>query len=605
MSGADTATFPTDVDGLPDCAPTEVVRLADGDSYELRITPVAKTLGDRRVRMLGYNGQIPGPTLRVAQGSEVTVRVRNEVDYETTVHWHGLRLENRFDGVPHDTQAPIPIGGEFTYRLRFPDDGIYWYHPHVREDYGLEMGLYGNILVDPTDPWPPVNREVIATLDDVFIDGGRIGTFLVDHPTHTAMGRFGNEMLTSGSSDLHLDARPGDIVRFYLTNTANTRIMNVTIPGVRAKLIGGDSGRFEHEFVVPEVMLAPSERAVVDVAFDCPGDYALVHNTPDRSYRLGTITIAGEPASPSFIGQFETLHDNDELAAERARLDADGDWDREPDKTLLLDAKMPLLYGDAPATASTWTCPMHPDVMSSAPGSCPQCGMRLVAVEAATAWTCPMHPDVMSSEPGSCPQCGMRLVVAEAATTWTCPMHPDVMSSEPGSCPTCGMKLIPSAAAHDADTSGHSGGHAMGHDAGHADTPDGLEWEDLMPDINAQTDDANMLWKLIDADTGAENHAIDWAFRVGDRIKIRLRNKPDSDHPMHHPFHLHGAGRFLILTRDGTHETNLVWKDTVLVRSGETVDILFDVSNPGLWMAHCHIAEHNQNGMMFSFRVND
>jgi FtsP/CotA-like multicopper oxidase with cupredoxin domain len=82
-----------------------------------------------------------------------------------------------------------------------------------------------------------------------------------------------------------------------------------------------------------------------------------------------------------------------------------------------------------------------------------------------------------------------------------------------------------------------------------------------------------------------------------------LVNEMKSDHPMHHPFHIHGAGRFLILSRDGVVEPNLVWKDTVLVRTGETVDILLDVSNPGLWMAHCHIAEHHESGMMFSFKV--
>jgi FtsP/CotA-like multicopper oxidase with cupredoxin domain len=75
------------------------------------------------------------------------------------------------------------------------------------------------------------------------------------------------------------------------------------------------------------------------------------------------------------------------------------------------------------------------------------------------------------------------------------------------------------------------------------------------------------------------------------------------DHPMHHPFHVHGAGRFLILARDGEHESNLVWKDTVLIRTGETIDILLEVTNPGRWMAHCHIAEHHESGMMFSFDV--
>ena len=74
--------------------------------------------------------------------------------------------------------------------------------------------------------------------------------------------------------------------------------------------------------------------------------------------------------------------------------------------------------------------------------------------------------------------------------------------------------------------------------------------------------------------------AIDWRFRVGDQVKIRLVNEMDSDHPMHHPFHIHGAGRFLILSRDGVVEPNLVWKDTVLVRTGETVDILLDVTQP-------------------------
>src|SRR5437762_6403813 len=77
----------------------------------------------------------------------------------------------------------------------------------------------------------------------------------------------------------------------------------------------------------------------------------------------------------------------------------------------------------------------------------------------------------------------------------------------------------------------------------------------------------------------------------------------DSDHPMHHPFHIHGAGHFLILSRDGVPEPNLVWKDTVLIRTGQTVEILLDVTNPGVWMAHCHIAEHHESGMMFSFTV--
>ena len=124
----------------------------DGDRLDFRIGPVRKSLGGADLRMLAYNGSIPGPILQVDQGSEITVEVRNDGDVETTVHWHGLRLENRYDGVPHETQAPIPIGGTFTYQVQFPDAGFYWYHPHMREDFGLEMGLYGTIVVEPADP---------------------------------------------------------------------------------------------------------------------------------------------------------------------------------------------------------------------------------------------------------------------------------------------------------------------------------------------------------------------------------------------------------------------------------------------------------------------
>src|ERR687896_771149 len=158
--------FPTDIEGLPEARRPELVELSDGDRFELRIAPVAKRLGDATVRMLAYNGSVPGPTLRVQQGSELVVNAVNEGDLEATVHWHGLRLENRYDGTV-ETQAPMPVGGSFTYRLRFPDPGVYWYHPHISEDYGQELGLYGNIVVAPTDPayWPPVDRELTLTLE--------------------------------------------------------------------------------------------------------------------------------------------------------------------------------------------------------------------------------------------------------------------------------------------------------------------------------------------------------------------------------------------------------------------------------------------------------
>ena len=674
--------FSRDITGLAAATVTQTIDLADGDRYELVAAPVRKRLGDAEVRLLAYNGSVPGPTLRVRQGSSVTVTFTNQTDLDSTVHWHGLRVDNRYDGT-HETQAPVPVGGSFTYRLQFPDPGIYWYHPHIREDYGQELGLYGTILVVPADAdyWPPVHREVVLTLDDILVEEGQVAAFRRSQTTHAAMGRFGNVLLVGGEPAPALAAQRGEVVRFYLTNTANTRVFNVALPGARLKLVGGDSGRCEREEVVETVLLAPSERVVVDVLFDTPGPVTLEHHTPDRSYRLATIAVSEEPALPSLADEFAVLRHNAELVAERQHLGLY--LAAAPDKTLAFVAEMSL--GDPAGAAGpvVYTCPMHPEVVSQAPGRCPDCGMALVVTtvpDAATSYTCPMHPEVVSAEPGRCPACGMKLLpsqpsgqaargsgrhaadhaaetpdhsrvsdrvpdvaaiytcpmhpevvsqapgrcpecgmalvataVPDVAMTYTCPMHPEVVSAAPGRCPACGMKLLPfqpsdqaapgsqhhAAADHAAGTPApttHRAGHAHGASAG-------IEWEDDMVAVNRMTTPANTRWLLVDRATGAENHAIAWRFRVGERVKIRLVNELDSDHPMHHPFHIHGAGRFLVLSRDGVVEPNLMWKDTVLVRTGQTVDILLDVTNPGVWMAHCHIAEHHESGMMFSFHV--
>jgi FtsP/CotA-like multicopper oxidase with cupredoxin domain len=400
-------------------------------------------------------------------------------------------------------------------------------------------------VVEPADPgyWPAVHRDVVLTLDDLLVQDGRIAPFSRTQTDYVAMGRFGNVLLVGGEPQASLTAKTGEVVRLYLTNTANTRVFNVTLPGARMRLVGGDSGRYERAEFVEEVLLAPSERAVVDVLFDKPGRLVLQHRTPQRIYPLASITVTDEPAQPPLADEFAAPRIAPELHAERHRLDAF--LAAPPDKILALVAEMDdLNAGGGPVV-----------------------------------YTCPMHPEITSAEPGRCPKCGMKLMSAPFVTQPAGGQDPTVTSRE---------------------TAGATHDH---HGEDHFHGGEGIEWEDDMVEVNRLTTPANMRWKLIDRVTGLANAAINWRFRVGDRVKIRLVNEMDSDHPMHHPFHLHGAGRFLVLARDGVTEPNLVWKDTVLVRTGQNVDILFDVTEPGLWMAHCHIAEHMQSGMMFSFTV--
>lgn len=481
-----------DLSTLPEAERSRVLEVKDGDTIDLNPQIVKKTLKGTSFAFYSYNGQFPGPTIKAKQGSTFTVRVKNNIDQPTTVHWHGIRIENRFDGAAGLTQEAIEPNDSFTYTVTVPDEGMYWYHPHVREDIQQDLGLYGHLWVTPNDAeaYAPVNLEVPVFLDDLLL--GKNGLPIAygkDEADHALMGRFGNTMLVNGQMDPVLaQVKRGDIVRFFLANSANTRTFKVGFNGAKMKLVGGDGGRIGTEKFVDSIVLAPSERTIVDVHFEKAGTATLEHLGPMRAL-LGSVTVENAPASPSYRQQFLTLRKNADMIAEASLMKQY--LEKKPDHT-------------------------------------------------------------------------MRLSVEQA------------MMGEM-----------------------NHGGMMQ-----HGSTVDGIEWEDAMPMMNAVATKVNTQWKLIDEASGKSNMDIKYAFKKGDKVKIRIINDKDSDHPMQHPIHFHGQ-RFLVLSVDGKAVEDSVWKDTVLVPKDSTVDILLDVTNPGDWMIHCHIAEHLTNGMMGMFTVSE
>ena len=158
------------------------------------------------------------------------------------------------------------------------------------------------------------------------------------------MGRFGNVMLINGDLELSAEAAVGEVVRLYVVNTANTRIFNVGLKGAphEARRRRQRSLRMRDRFV-DTVLLAPSERAVLDVLFETPGDVRLEHHTPDRVYDLGAISVTGSIDGEA-AASFELLRTDPELSAAREQLEHD--LQRPPDKVLAFWSEMPLLYGD-------------------------------------------------------------------------------------------------------------------------------------------------------------------------------------------------------------------------------------------------------------------
>lgn len=472
---------------------------ADGDTVRLAVGPVLRTIAGKNATMYGFNGQYPGPLIDVRQNKTLIVAFTNNTELPSSLHWHGIRVTNGYDGTAGVTQPHVPPGGTFAYRVSTRDVGVYWYHPHHREDIAQGLGLFGNIIVRSprADYFGPANREEFMILSDVLVGADGLYPFGREASTEALMGRIGNTLLINGRSDYRLTVRAGEVVRLFLTNASNARTFNFSVGSLPLKVVGSDVGKFEQEVWTHSVVIAPGERYIVEAQFPKRGTVPLmnriraVNNLLGTFYgasdTLGVVTVRDELAKTDYSASHKRLRVNSDVTSEINGYRRY--FERPPDHTLLVTLDTTKL-----------------------------------------------------------PRSIVRSLLLDTAY-----FHP-------------------------------------------------IEWDRTMPMMNGIITSNQVRWVLREPDTGLENEAIHWRFRLGDVVKIRLRNDGSALHAMQHPIHIHGQ-RFLVLARNGVRNTNLGWKDTVLLPAGDTVDILLELSNPGKWMLHCHIAEHLESGMRTVFEV--
>lgn len=255
------------VDINPDPDIVEVSLVAAKGSVELRRGERADVWGYRDGSIANSRVTVPGPTLDVNQGNQVIVHLTNELDEPTTIHWHGIRVPNQFDGSDH-TQTPVAPGATFDYRFTALDEGTYWYHPHVRGDVKVEKGLYAAMVVHG-GVQPEVDAERVFVLDDVKLAGdGKLDDS--QSQDDMMLGRQGNALLVNGHVGATLNAKAGARERWRFVDAANSRFFNLSILGHSFFVIGWDGGLLPDPYTTDTLLIGPGER--YDVIVNLDGD---------------------------------------------------------------------------------------------------------------------------------------------------------------------------------------------------------------------------------------------------------------------------------------------------------------------------------------------
>ncbi|HWO41527.1 MAG TPA: multicopper oxidase family protein [Candidatus Eisenbacteria bacterium] len=284
----------------------------------------------KRVKAMAYNGQIPGPELRVKEGERVRIVLKNSLSEPTTIHWHGVDVPNSMDGVPEITQKPVQPGATFVYEFEAKPAGTRWYHTHFEEHRQLDLGLYAPIVIEPARPDPfPFDREYTLMLDD-WVTGtgdtvarttegtaggrGRMGGMMGGRGMMGGMGGMMGGMMGGGSMPAYdamtingkaypatepLRVRKGERIRLRLINASADHTHVTRVAGHRLQVTHTDGNPLEKAVDVDAVPIAPSERYDVQFVANKPGAWFLYCSQPGHAR-------AGERLLVVYEGREET-----------------------------------------------------------------------------------------------------------------------------------------------------------------------------------------------------------------------------------------------------------------------------------------------------------
>lgn len=236
---------------------------------EIVAAPTEHALGDgESVHVWAYNGQVPGPTIRLRLGETLRASFTNGLPQETTIHWHGVRVPNGMDGVPDMTQPPVRPGEAFTYEFTPKDAGTFWFHPHVRGSEQVERGLHGVLVVEDVEP-SPYSRDLVWVVDDWRLDDtGQINPEFNTQHDLAHDGRWGNVRTVNGHRDPTLSVQPGERIRLRMVNVSNGRVVAPDFSGLRAQLLAVDGLYLRDPIDAVGFELAPGNRIDVDLTID-------------------------------------------------------------------------------------------------------------------------------------------------------------------------------------------------------------------------------------------------------------------------------------------------------------------------------------------------